>query len=100
VGYVVSRPDKNRIGLRCRRQQLRLSTACPEENCVLVSSSVSWCEVKLRQNHWRLRNAEDDESQKKEETLHGDEHKELQRIAEVIVKERIIIIFNYGEWCQ
>jgi hypothetical protein len=33
VGYVASRPDKNRIGLRRRQQQLRSSTVCQEKLC-------------------------------------------------------------------
>jgi hypothetical protein len=56
----------------------------------------SWCEIKLRRSHWRSRNDDDERARlepEERETLHGDEHKgsEIQRIIEVIVKERLTI---------
>jgi hypothetical protein len=62
-------------------------------NCALVSCSASWSVEVGNQAAQKSLEVEEygrRESLKNGETLHGDEHKEIQRITEVIAKKILI----------
>jgi hypothetical protein len=85
-------PGLIKIELSC--EQLRSNTACQEKlvrQSAVRPHGALRCEIKLRRSRFTTRK-EDYECHKKGETLDGDEGKEIQRIAEVIFKERLIPI--------